>query len=158
MRKILHNAFKVVHMFEEEVANYTGAKYAVAVDSCTNAIFLSCYYSKNVLGIKETVLIPIRTYLSVPQAVQQAGIDIMFENRDWSGVYQILPYPVWDSAKRFTSNMYIPNSFMCLSFHMKKPLPIGKGGMILTDDETAYKWFYRAKLEGREEKYIDRVC
>jgi len=31
-------------MFEEEVAHYTGAPFAVAVDSCTDAIFLCCKY------------------------------------------------------------------------------------------------------------------
>ena len=35
-RRPLHNPFKVVQLFEEEVADYTGAKYAVSVDSCTN--------------------------------------------------------------------------------------------------------------------------
>ena len=29
-------------MFEEEIAAYTGAKYAITVDSCTNALFLVC--------------------------------------------------------------------------------------------------------------------
>ena len=49
--------------------------------------------------------------------------------------------------------MYIDGMLMCLSFHIKKHLSIGKGGMILTDDEAAYKWFKRARYEGRSEKY-----
>jgi GR25 family glycosyltransferase involved in LPS biosynthesis len=48
--------------------------------------------------------------------------------------------------------MYIPGSFMCLSFHLKNHLKIGKGGMILTDDEKAANWFKRARYEGRSEK------
>ena len=39
-----HNPYQIVKMFEEEIAAYTGAKYAVTVDSCTNALFLVCKY------------------------------------------------------------------------------------------------------------------
>jgi dTDP-4-amino-4,6-dideoxygalactose transaminase len=42
--KCLHNPFKIVRMFEEEVAHYTGAPYAVSVDSCTSALMLVCKY------------------------------------------------------------------------------------------------------------------
>lgn len=41
---------------------------------------------------------------------------------------------------------------MCLSFHIKKILKLGKGGMILTDNEDAVKWFKMARYEGRSEK------
>jgi dTDP-4-amino-4,6-dideoxygalactose transaminase len=34
---MLHNPYKIVRMFEEEIANYTGAPYAISIDSCTNA-------------------------------------------------------------------------------------------------------------------------
>ena len=43
---MLHNPYKVVQMFEEEVAHYTGAPYAVSVNSCTNALFLACKWHK----------------------------------------------------------------------------------------------------------------
>jgi dTDP-4-amino-4,6-dideoxygalactose transaminase len=49
--------------------------------------------------------------------------------------------------------MYIPGTFMCLSFHIKKNLGIGKGGMILTDNKEAVDWFKKARYEGRSEKY-----
>ena len=39
-----NNPFKIVRMFEETIAEYTGSKYAVSVDSCTNALFLCCKY------------------------------------------------------------------------------------------------------------------
>ena len=42
---------------------------------------------------------------------------------------------------------------MCLSFHIKKHLKIGKGGMILTDDIIAAEWFKKARYEGRSEKF-----
>lgn len=133
-------------MFEEEMAHYTGAKYGVAIDSCTNALFLCAKY----FNVKEVIL-PKKTYLSVPQSILHAGGTVKLEDIDWDGVYQLTPYPIYDAAKRLTSNMYIPGSFMCLSFHIKKHLPIGKGGMILTDDEKAVEWFKRARYEGRSE-------
>lgn len=152
LRKPKTNPYKMVKDFEEEVADYTGAKFAVSVDSCTNAIFLVCKY----LEVKE-VIIPSKTYLSVPQSIIHAGGEVVFdkteETNDWKGIYQLKPYPIYDAAKRFTSNMFIPNSFMTLSFHIKKHLKIGKGGMILTDDEDAVKWFRQARYEGRNEVF-----
>ena len=39
-----NNPYKIVQMFEEEIATYTGAPYAVAVNSCTNALFIIFKY------------------------------------------------------------------------------------------------------------------
>jgi dTDP-4-amino-4,6-dideoxygalactose transaminase len=142
-----HNPYKIVRMFEEEVAEYTGAPYAVAVDSGSNALFLCCKY----LQVAE-VTIPKRTYISVPQSIIHAGGTVVFEDLEWQGMYQLKPYRVYDSAKRFTSGMYAGNAFMCLSFHIKKHLKIGKGGMILTDNADAVDWFKRARYEGRSEE------
>jgi len=148
-RKPKHNPYKIVKMFEEEIADYTGAPYAISVDSCTSALFLCCKY----LEVND-VIIPSKTYLSVPQSIINSGGNVLFDpsSNDWRGIYQLKPYPIYDAAKRFTSNMYIPNTFMCLSFHIKKHLKIGKGGMILTDNKDAVDWFKEARYEGRSEK------
>jgi len=141
-----HNPYKIVQMFEEEIAEYTGSPYAVALDNCTDALFLCCTY----LNVNQ-VTIPKKTYVSVPQAIMASGGKVLFDETEWSGLYQLKPYPIYDSARRFTSGMYIPNSFMCLSFHPKKTLKMRKGGMILTDNEEAYKWFKKGRHEGRDE-------
>ena len=141
-----HNPYKIVQMFEEEISDYTGSPYAVAVDNCTDALFLCCLYHK-----VETVTIPKKTYLSVPQSIISSGGKVIFEDLDWKGIYQLKPYPIYDSARRFTSNMYIKNSFMCLSFHPKKTLKMRKGGMILTDNYDAYCWLKKMRHEGRDE-------
>ena len=143
---MLRNPFERVSWFEDEVAEYTGAPFAVAVDSCTNALFLCLEYI-NVEG--QTITIPTRTYLSVPQSIMQAGAKVAFQNTPWSGAYQLAPTQIYDSAKRFTSNMYKSGTFMCLSFHHKKPLPIGKGGMILTDNAAAVIELRKMRYEGR---------
>jgi len=147
-KSIKHNPYRVVQMFEEEVAEYTGAPYAVAVDSCTNAIFLSLMY----WGVNgNEIHLPKETYLSVPMSIIHAGGIPVFQDKTWSGAYQLGPYPIWDSAKRLTSDMYKIGTFMCLSFHIKKMLSIGKGGMILLDNQRAYEWLKRARYEGRSE-------
>lgn len=149
--ELKHSPYKIVQMFEENVAEYSGAPYAISVDSCTSALFLCCKY----LEVQEVTL-PKKTYLSVPQSVMNAGGTVKFEDRKWQGVYQLKPYPIWDSAKRFTKDMFKDlqaesqeNILMCLSFHIKKHLKIGKGGMILTNDQAAKEWFETARYEGR---------
>lgn len=147
---LMRNAFAIVRDFEQAVAEYTGAPYAVAVDCCTNAIFLTCKY----LNIKK-VCIPKNTYVSVPNQILHAGGQVEFEDLEWSGSYQLKPYPIYDCAKRFTSNMYVPKTFQCLSFQAKKILNIGKGGMILTDNLDAVEWFKKARYNGRSEKPLE---
>ena len=142
----MRNPFEIVEWFEESVAEYAGAPYGIATDSCTDAIFLACKY----LDVKDKkITIPKHTYVSVPQSILQAGAKLEFEDLDWQGVYQLKPTPIYDSAKRLTSNMYIPGSYMCLSFHHKKHLKIGKGGMILTDDNKAVDKIKKLRYEGR---------
>ena len=141
----MRNAFGVVDEFEARVAAYAGAKYGVAVDCCTNALFLSMKMKG--VGL---VTIPARTYVSVPMAVIHAGGEVVFEDFAWRGTYELWPYGIHDGAKRFTRGMY-KGGLHCLSFHAKKILNIGRGGMILTDDADAVKWLKRARYDGREE-------
>tara|TARA_R110002153_G_scaffold196899_2_gene350288 strand:+ start:186 stop:590 length:405 start_codon:yes stop_codon:yes gene_type:complete len=130
IRKPKHNPYIIVQLFEEEIADYTGAPYAVSVDSCTNAIFLCMEYQKYKNNLTKQIHIPSKTYLSVPQSIIHAGFEPVFDisKNEWKGIYQLYPLPIYDSAKRFTSNMYLEGTFMCLSFHIKKQLKIGKGG------------------------------
>ena len=75
-------------MFEEEVADYTGAPFAVAVDSCTNALFLSLVYMNYMGNLESQIYIPSKTYLSVPQAIIHTGLQPVFDRsmNDWSGI------------------------------------------------------------------------
>ena len=143
------NEYNLVKYFEDLISEYSGSKYAISVDSCTSALFLSLMY-RNVKD--KEVVIPKKTYISVPCSIIHAGGKVVFKNIQWKGIYEIQPVSIIDSALRFTQNMYIPGSLYCLSFHMKKHLKIGKGGMILTDDKSAYKWLKLARYNGREGK------
>lgn len=134
-----------VDIFEKEVAEFAGSKYGVAVDCCSHGLFLSLKYLK----ATGTITIPSRTYVSVPMQIKHAGCNVTFEDIEWSGVYQLKPYPVWDGAVRWTKGMY-KGGMHVVSFQIKKRIPIGRGGMILTDDEEAYKWLKRACYDGRD--------
>jgi len=144
--------YRITEEFEEKLAKYTGAPYAVAVDNQSNALFLSLYY-QNIKG--QSISIPSRTYPSVPCEIIHAGGKVNFEpveGKTIKGAYQLKPTRTWDSALRFTANMYIPNSFMCISFTGPyKHFKLSKGGAILTDDLHAYHWFKRARYSGRRE-------
>jgi dTDP-4-amino-4,6-dideoxygalactose transaminase len=142
----INDPWDVVKAFEDKVAKFAGSKYAVATDSCTNALFLCLKYLK----AKGKIQIPKKTYLSVPQTVIHAGCEVDFVDKEWSGLYSLDPYPIVDSATRFNKGMYIQDTYQCLSFHYRKILAICKGGMILTNDKKAVEWFKLAEYEGRD--------
>lgn len=144
-RQAAKHAYRVVDAFEHVLSSYTGAPYVVAVDSCTAALHIVCEYLK----VKE-VEIPKYTYVGVPNSIIHAKGKVRFRDEEWTGSYQLKPYPIIDSARRFTSGMYVPGTFMCLSFHWTKHLPIGRGGAILLDDENAVETLQRMAFDGRK--------
>jgi dTDP-4-amino-4,6-dideoxygalactose transaminase len=149
--------YKITEEFEKALSDYTGAPYVVSLDNMSNALFLSLYYEKNISKTitKEKITIPSRTYPSVPCEIIHAGLKVEFEEvkgTTITGCYNLKGSNVWDSALRFTSDMYIPKSYMCISFTGPyKHFKLSKGGAILTDDYQSYLWFKRARYSGRRE-------
>jgi dTDP-4-amino-4,6-dideoxygalactose transaminase len=148
--------YKITEEFEESLSDYTCAPYVVTVDNMSNALFLCLYYENHVKkSIKDNVIIPNRTYPSVPCEIIHAGLKVEFEKikgKTIKGMYQLKNTNVWDSALRFTHNMYVPNQHVCVSFTGPyKHFKLSKGGAILTDDYDAYLWFKRARYSGRRE-------
>ena len=158
------NAFDIVKSFEREVANYTGAPYCVCVNSCTNALFLALKYHNLVesKSNKKIVEVPKKTYVSVPMQIIHAGFKVGFRDQEWRGAYRLRPLNVWDSARRFTSNMFEvenvngQNHYMCLSFHWSKILGIQQGGAIIHNDPKFDEWARRARFDGRTEGVAPR--
>lgn len=146
------NPYSVVITFEEALARYCGSRYAVCVESCTSALFLGLMYRKYVDGDIGRVVIPSRTYPGVACSIIHAGGKVDFDDAPWSGEYELGNTLIWDAALRFRPNMFEGKplgAFQCLSFHIKKLLPIGRGGAILTNDENAVKWLRKARFDGR---------
>lgn len=144
--------YKITEDFENALSKYTGAPYVVAVDNMSNALFL-CLMYENVKG--KTIGIPSRTYPSVPCEIIHAGGKVEFyevPGNTIKGAYQLRGTNIWDSALRFTYNMYMEGSHMCVSFTGPyKHLKLSKGGAILTDNYEAYNWFKKARFSGRNE-------
>jgi len=148
---------KITEDFERALCDYTGAPYAIVLDNMSNALFLSLYYEKNIKNSidTDTITIPSRTYPSVPCEIIHAGLKVDFEpveGKTITGAYNLVGSNVWDSALRFTADMYSPNTHMCVSFTGPyKHFKLSKGGAILTDDHDAMLWFKRARFSGRRE-------
>ena len=139
----------IVDLFEEKLAKYSGAKYAVLTDSCSNALMLSM----KLRGVSGNVEIPAQTYVSLPMQIHLAGATPRFREISWSGLYQLGDTGIWDSAARFTKDMYIGDgALQCLSFQIKKRLPIGRGGAILTNSEKEYETLKLMTYDGRDLK------
>jgi dTDP-4-amino-4,6-dideoxygalactose transaminase len=149
--------YKITDDFEQMLAQYTGAKYAVTLDNMSNALFLALYYEKNVTKsiTSKYITIPNRTYPSVPCEIIHAGLKVkwkMVEGKTITGAYELGGSNVWDSALTFTADMYKPGTHMCISFTGPyKHFKLSKGGAILTDSLEAYHWFKRARYSGRRE-------
>jgi dTDP-4-amino-4,6-dideoxygalactose transaminase len=157
------NPFDVVRQFEAALCKYTGAKYAVTTNSCTMALLLAVACWRDVIGPCKahphlpdertwpTVEIPKRTYISVPMSIMHAKCRVSFRDETWFGHYRLEPTPIWDSARRFTSGMFISGQMQCVSFHWRKILGIQQGGAILHDNPFADEWLRRARFDGRRE-------
>lgn len=147
-------AHKITAEFERALCQYTSAPLALAIDNASNALAL-CLEYENVRG--KVITIPNRTYPSVPCEILHAGAKVNWRMLPaWqtmlTGAYQLEPTRVWDSALRFTADMYLPDQLMCVSFTgAYKHLKLGKGGAILLDDPAAYEWIKRARNSGRGE-------
>jgi dTDP-4-amino-4,6-dideoxygalactose transaminase len=148
------NPYDVVRQFEAALCDYTGANYAVTVNSCSMAILLAVACCRQVtmkFSEGSAISIPKRTYVSVPMSIIHAGCKPTFRDEQWFGHYRLVPTPIWDSARRFTSDMFMPNTMQCVSFHWSKILGIQQGGAILHDNPYADEWLRRARFDGRGE-------
>lgn len=142
------NSFAVVEAFERRVAKFAGAKYAVSTNTGTSALFLSCRLRFAQLPAPPVVIIPAHTFISVPMAILQAAGRVQFSAAKWTGTYLLKPFDIVDGALRFRRGMY-EGGLHCLSFHARKLLNIGEGGMVLTDNYADANWLRAARYSGR---------
>ena len=134
-----------VFEFESIVSEWFGAEYGIAVDSCTHGIELCLRH----IGIDE-IEVPKRTYLSIPFLSNKLNVPLKWKDEDWRDYYEIGNTGVYDAAVLWREKSYIPNTMMCLSFQFQKHLSLGRGGMILLDDEDSFKSLRKMVYDGRE--------
>ena len=137
--------WNTVTEFERRIAEFFGAPYAVAVDSCTHGLELCLRYKKSA-GFS----CPRNTYLSVPMLADKLNINFRWwhEGAGWERIYYITD-DIIDAAVVWLKNSYIKGTFMCLSFQYQKHLSLGRGGMILCPDEQSYNQLKKMSYDGR---------
>ena len=141
------HTWQVVDLFEKKIAEFFGAPYAVATDCCTHAIELSL----QVLEQPRTVVnVPLHTYMSVPMVLEKIRQPWRFVDLPWQDHYRFDPLPIVDAARVWQQDSYAAGTLTCLSFQFKKHIPIGRGGMILTDDLEHYNRLQRMVRDGRD--------
>jgi len=137
--------FDKIFEFERTLAKFTGAPYAVVTDCCTHAIELCLRYDQIT-----RVVFPAHTYLSIPMTMHKLDIEYNYSDKLWVGEYQFIGTRIWDSARLLREGMYRPGQLQCLSFGYTKPLEIGRGGAILTDDVEIYNILSQQRYDGRD--------
>lgn len=136
----------IVTEFENEISKFFNSPYAVAVDSCTHGIEL-CLRLTNTNKIN----VPVRTYLSIPMLSNKLGIKLEWRDEMWENYYTLNfeNKRIIDAAVLWKKNSYIPNTYMCLSFQFQKHLSLGRGGMILLDNEEDFIKLKKMSYDGR---------
>ena len=136
-------SFESVKIFENKIAEFFGAPYAVAVDCCTHGLEL-CLIHQHANIIK----VPKKTYISVPFLSAKLNILLEFKDEDWKDYYYLTDNII-DAAVLWKKNSYIPKTFMCVSFQFRKHLALGRGGIILTDNKEAAIKLKKMSYDGR---------
>ncbi len=166
----------VTKEFEEKFADYVGAKYAVFVSSGTAALQLALNWHK-----PKKVLVPSLTFAATANEVINCGAEVVFGDveRDTmcldpkeihnklGEIDMTIPVHltgtmatgfenvIFDSAHRIEKNDYT-TGIWCYSFYPTKNMTTGEGGMIVTNDEDAYKWFRQARHHGINKSISER--
>lgn len=136
----------LVAELEKKWAKFTGAKYAVAVNSCTSALDIACRLGilpnpvrVSAFTFVSSALAPINAGYKVefvdidPQSycTKEADIQVMYAgNQDGEGI-------VYDMAH--SGGVKHKGVISCWSFHAVKNLPTGDGGMLTMNDKTLYE-------------------
>ena len=136
--------FETVTDFEEKIANFYNAPYAIAVDCCTHGVEL-CLRLKEV----KVLYVPKRTYLSIPMLANKLNIELVWEDREWQDWYNLGYGNVIDAAVLWKRDSYIEGTMMNISFQFQKHLSLGKGGMILCDNKEDATMLKKMSYDGR---------
>ena len=136
-------SFEKVRIFENKIADFFGAPYAVAVDSCTHGIELCLR-----LTLAKKIKVPSRTYLSIPFLAKKLNIDLEWSYEKWNDFY-FLTDQIADAAVLWKKNSYIKGKYMCISFQYQKHLSLGRGGIILCPNKADYSILKKMSYDGR---------
>jgi len=174
--------------FEDNFAKYTGAKYAIAVSSCTTALHLSMIVSG--ISQDDEVICPSMSYIATANCIKYVGAKPVFAEVNQE-TYNI---DITDAEKKITPKtkailivhqMGMPadidafanlckkynlrliedaacaigssykggkigshSDLVCFSFHPRKVISTGDGGMITTNRENFYSRLKQLRQHG----------
>ncbi|MFA5785139.1 MAG: DegT/DnrJ/EryC1/StrS family aminotransferase, partial [Phycisphaerae bacterium] len=154
-----------VAAFEQEFAKYVGAKYAVAVSSCTMALTIAV---EN-FGVITEVQVPSLTFSASAMAIIKAGYTPEFVDIDDNYIGRYSKYDavvvhysgidagmydsdnaIHDCAHRVERDMCkSEKGEFCFSFYPTKQIASCEGGMICTNDELTRNDYLRMRNHGR---------
>lgn len=172
IQEVLHSGWVVMgkktEEFEQLFAQYVGSKYAIFVDSCTNALLLAIKYQFG--NEKKLIGVPTFTFVATAAAVVNAGHEPVFfdcQENDYLADFSnfnyldnILPVhlggklfeqkaKVYDSAHRIEKDdVKEKEGLWCYSFYATKNMTTIQGGMVATNDENAARWLRKARDHG----------
>lgn len=185
-----------VDAFENGIANFVGAKFGVATNSCTQALHL-CLTIKGV-GIGDEVICPSFTCMATANAIHHSGAIPCFADIDEQTynfnpesvkkvispktkaimlVHQIGQPADIDSFKKIASEFNLlliedaatalgakykdkylgaNDSTACFSFHPRKMITTGEGGMIVTSDKELVRKAKMLRSTGADSSDLER--
>ena len=136
-------SFDVIKRFENEICEFFGAPYGVAVDCCTHVVELCLRYNND-----QKIMVPKRTYISIPFLAKKLNIELEWQDIKWEDYYYLTDNII-DAAVLWKKDGYINGTFMCISFQFKKHLNLGRGGIILTDNKKDAIELKKMSYDGR---------
>jgi len=166
---------EMVEQFEEEVRKYVGAKYALAVSSCTAGMWMVLRRKITEKNKINSINIPAFTFPAINECAHELVRRITLTDVN-SNTYNVIPSQIFhervitpihqfgmpcdmdairktaketesfileDAAcalgSRYKGKMIGSTGTAVFSFHGRKILTTGEGGMIVTDDEEIYE-------------------
>jgi dTDP-4-amino-4,6-dideoxygalactose transaminase len=147
---ILHD--RIVTDFENLFARYVGAKYACAINSATNAIFLT--FQDKCVTVKVPSMIPPVVVNSI--VTNNKNLVEFQDDISWIGSAYVLhefdDYKIIDSAQQVDKDQFKtmanPQDIMIFSFYPTKPVAGCDGGMIVSNDSKKMEWYRQAVYNG----------
>lgn len=135
-----------VQELEEKWAEFTGAKYAVALNSCTAALDIAC----RIIDLPEEVTVSAFTFVSSALAPLNAGHKIKFVDIDEktlctkkADIQVLYAGNIAGSGKIYDmahcGGAKHKGKIACWSFHAVKNLPAGDGGMLTMNSKRLYE-------------------
>ena len=154
---------KKAREFEEKFAEYVGAKYAVATNSCTAALDIAV----RIAPLADEVTVSPFTFVSSALAILNAGKKVKFVDIDgYSRCTRKADIQVLYAGNDFGEGIIYDMAHFgggkhkglisCWSFQARKNLPAGDGGMITTNDEALYHRARALSWCGIDKSTLDR--